>query len=87
MTFAYDVLPIVRSLSEIREIDPKTGVKSDLQAIYCTGKQEKNLFFQIVCAEYGDELAKYNCSFLPSDVVHETHQKKNFTILRIKLCS
>lgn len=86
MTFAYDVLRILRSLSEIREIDPKTGVKGDLQAIYCPGKRNKELFFRLMWLEYGDELAKYDCSLSVSDVVYETHQKENFTILRLK-CS
>ena len=86
MSLPYDALPIVRSLLEIREIDPKTGVKGDLQAIYCTGKRDRELFFRFMWIEYSDELAKYNCSFSVSDVVYEIHQKETFTILRLK-CS
>lgn len=83
MTFAYEVLPIVRSLSEIRKINPRTGVKGDLQAIYCIGKQNRELFFRLLWIEYGYELSKYKQLFSVADVVHEVHQGQTFTILRV----
>lgn len=82
MTFAYEVLPIVRSLSEAREID-KSGVKGDLTAIYCTGKRNRELFFRLLWIEYGNELAEYKRSFSVADVVYETHQGQDITILRV----
>ena len=82
MTFAYDALPIVRSLSEIREID-ENGIKGKLKAIYCTGKRDKDLFFQLLSIEYQKEFAKYKRSFSVSDVAYETHQGQDITILRI----
>lgn len=82
MTFAYDVLPIVRSLSEIRETD-ENGVKGDLKSIYCVGKRDKELFFRLLWLEYGDELAKYKRSFSVADVQHESHEGQTITILRV----
>ena len=82
MTFAYDVLPIVRSLSEIRETD-ENGVKGDLKSIYCVGKRDKDLFFRLLWIEYGDELSEYKRSFSVADVEHETYEKQTITILRV----
>ena len=81
MSFAYDVLPIVRSLSEIRETD-ENGVKGDLKSIYCVGKRNKDLFFRLVWLEYGDELAKYK-PFSVTDVAHEIQEGQTITILRV----
>ena len=86
MTFAYEVLPIVRSLSEIRKTD-ENGIKEDLEAIYCMGKRNEDLFFRLVWIEYGDELTQHDRSFSFKDVAHEIHQGQNITILRIKPCS
>ena len=82
MSFAYDALPIVRSLSEIREID-ENGIKGKLTAIYCTGKRDKDLFLRLLFIEYQKELAKYKRSFSVSNVAHEIHQGQDITILRI----
>ena len=82
MTFAYDALPIVRSLSEIRETD-ENGIKGKLTAIYCTGKRDKDLFFQLLSIEYEKEFANYKRFFSASNVAHETHQGQDITILRI----
>lgn len=82
MTFAYEVLPIVRSLSEIRETD-ENGVKGDLKSIYCVGKRDRELFFRLLWLEYGDELADYKRSFSVSDVAHEVHEGQTITILRV----
>lgn len=82
MTFAYDVLPIVRSLSEIRETD-ENGVKDDLKSIYCLGKRDKELFFRLLWIEYGNELAEYKRSFSVVDVAHEVHEGQTITILRV----
>ena len=82
MTFAYDVLPIVRSLSEAREVD-ENNVFGDLKSIYCVGKRNKELFFRLVFLEYGNELAEYKRSFSVADVAHETHEGETITILRV----
>lgn len=82
MTFAYDVLPIVRSLSEIRETD-ENGVKGDLKSIYCVGKRDKELFFRLLWLEYANELAKYKRSFSVADIEHESHEGQTITILRV----
>lgn len=82
MTFAYEVLPIVRSLSEIRETD-KNGVKGDLKSIYCLGKRNKDLFFRLLWLEYGNELAEYKRSFSVADVEHESYEGQTITILRV----
>lgn len=82
MTFAYEVLPIVRSLSEIRETD-ENGVKGDLKSIYCVGKRDKELFFRLLWLEYGNELAEYKRSFSVADVAHEIHEGQTITILRV----
>ena len=82
MSFAYDVLPIIRSLSEIREID-ENGIKGKLTAIYCTGKRDKDLFLRLLSIEYQKEFANYKRSFSVSNVAYETHQGQDITILRI----
>lgn len=82
MTFAYDVLPILRSLLEIREAD-ENGLKGNLKSIYCTGKREKELFFRLLWLEYGNELANYKRSFSVADVAHEVHEGQTITILRV----
>lgn len=86
MTFAYEVLPIVRSLSEIRTTD-ENGIKGDLEAIYCMGKRDKELFFRLLWIEYGPELTEYKQSFSVHDVGYELHQGQNITILRVKPCN
>ena len=82
MSFAYDVLPIIRSLSEIRETD-ENGIKGKLTAIYCTGKRDKDLFLRLLFVEYQKEFANYKRSFSVSNVAYETHQGQDITILRI----
>ena len=82
MTFAYEVLPIVRSLSEAREVT-ENNVFGDLKSIYCVGKRNKELFFRLLWLEYGDELAEYKRSFSVADVAHETHEGETITILRV----
>jgi len=83
MTFAYEVLPIVRSLSEAREVD-KNNVFGDLKSIYCLGKRNKELFFRLVWLEYGNELATYERSFSVFDIEHESYEGQTITILRVK---
>lgn len=82
MSFPYEVRPIVRSLSEAREVD-ENNVFGDLKSIYCLGKRDKELFFRILLLEYGNELAKYNRSFFVTDVQHETYEGQTITILRV----
>ena len=82
MTFPYEVSPIIRSLSEIRETD-ENGVKGDLKSIYCVGKRDKELFFRLLWLEYANELAKYKRSFSVTDVAHEVHEGQPITILRV----
>ena len=82
MTFAYDVLPIVRSLSEIRETD-ENGVKGDLKSIYCVGKRDKELFFRLLWLEYANEFAKYKRSFSVADIEHKSYEGQTITILRV----
>ena len=82
MSFPYEVRPIVRSLSEIRETD-ENGVKSDLKSIYCVGKRDKDLFFRLLWLEYGNELAEYKRSFSVADVEHESYEGQTITILRV----
>ena len=82
MTFPYEVSPIIRSLSEIRETD-ENGVKGDLKSIYCVGKRDKELFFRLLWIEYGDELSEYKRSFFVTDVQHESHEGQTITILRV----
>lgn len=82
ISFPYEVSPIIRSLSEAREVD-KNNVFGDLKSIYCIGKRNKELFFRLVFLEYGNELAKYKRSFSVADVVHETHEGETITILRV----
>lgn len=82
MTFAYEALPIARSLSEAREID-KNNRFGKLKSIYCLGKRDKELFFRILLLEYGNELAKYNRSFFVTDVEHESYEGQTITILRV----
>ena len=81
ISFPYEISPIIRSLSEIRETD-ENGVKGDLKSIYCIGKRNKELFFRLVFLEYGDELSEYKRSFSVADVAHETHEGQTITILR-----
>ena len=81
MTFPYEVSPIIRSLSEIRETD-ENGVKGDLKSIYCVGKRDKELFFRLLWIEYGDELSEYK-PFFVTDVQHESHEGQTITILRV----
>jgi hypothetical protein len=82
MSFAYDVLPIVRSLSEAREVD-ENNVFGDLKSIYCLGKRDKELFFRLLWLEYGNELAEYKRSFSVADVEYETYEGQTITILRV----
>lgn len=82
ISFPYEISPIIRSLSEIRETD-ENGVKGDLKSIYCIGKRNKDLFFRLVFLEYGDELSEYKRSFSVTDVAHETHEGETITILRV----
>ena len=82
MSFAYDVLPIVRSLSEAREVD-ENNVFGDLKLIYCLGKRDKELFFRLLWLEYGNELAKYKRSFSVADIEHKSYEGQTITILRV----
>lgn len=82
ISFPYEVSPIIRSLSEAREIH-KNNRFGKLKSIYCVGKRDKELFFRILWLEYGNELAKYKRSFSVADVAHEVHEGQPITILRV----
>ena len=83
ISFPYEINPIIRSLSEAREVD-ENNVFGDLTSIYCMGKRNKELFFRVLWFEYGNELAKYKRSFSVADVEHESYEGQTITILRVK---
>ena len=82
ISFPYEVSPIIRSLSEAREVD-ENNVFGDLKSIYCLGKRDKELFFRILLLEYGNELAEYKRSFSVADVEYESYEGQTITILRV----